>query len=1502
MRGKLLLPIALGFATLGAATQGQSLLTTFSKPGQKTEQTEQKGKIRVVNPKQNATLALGNTARRTTRRKVDARPNVADAPVIYGLKHADAGYNDVSGGPYNVIRFHAAEGTAKKDVSPEIGGTTAFYARGKFYTLEMDGTQCILKTYDAETWALESTDVVCEKDDFLRQVAAFDETTGKAYFVFWGEMDWDTYKTARPLMELDLETKQATEVGKIDQIFVQTMFFDNEGQLYGIPYNTKELYKISKTDGSLELAATLDIPFGRYPNSECAFTDPASGVTYWIVPRTVGDGYNAESYIYTIDCKTGECKFISDMPNDEHLQGAYVKYAPAAAPAAATGITYGDGKLSFTAPTTTYTTGEALSGTLNANILVDGKPVSKAVTPGEAVEVPVTLMDGDHEICITISNAAGNGPERIWEGYLGEDQPTAVTDLTATLEGSTVTLSWTAPAASLNGGAFNDADVRYDVARYPDMKLIASGISETSIKDELPNAHAHYTYEVISYVGEADEDNQIATSNEVIYGSVWVPDYTEQFICQDDWALFTVIDNNSDGNGWIYMESQQNAYLMGNGAYDPDFNPNGGKGMDDYLITPSIELKKGVEYRLTFDALEVGLTHEYLNVYVGQGNTVGDMKTKLAEYDLSYTDDNTGLANNFSVEEEGLYNIGFHSCAPQYSTNYSIDNISIEVYAYYDAPAASTEVTATAGANGALTNTLTFTLPTKTYDGDELKDIEYVTISRNGEVISTLFGTSYVPGATITYVDEKVANGEQNYTIVAYNSVGQGAPATVTNWVGIDIPEKPEVTECHMTADIKPAFSWKAVSAVGAHGGLVVPGEVTYTLCKYNPYAWDGNNWEAVATTTDLSAIDDTYYSWYGQAIETYAVFASNEGGISEGAMLHINLGTPWETPYEESFAWAFASKDPWTLQANSYDYAWKLTDGAGLAVKPYDGDGGMLYYTYVTDDSNEQVMQGPRIALGALTKAELSFYMYHGVEADPEDVTLEVWVNYNDAGWQRIGTVDYNNGATGWARSSFALETPAAPEGYAASNVQIAFRGITAVPSASIFIDKIAIADGIDTDAALVGLSGTKRLNAGDEQTLSVAVANYGMKDLDYYNINFEVTCAEDPSVSESFSIPGDILAPGEVMTTEYAVKTLPKDAGRNFEVVAYVEADGDANLANDTLTYKYYVKGSNLPAATDLAIEQDQKGVELSWTAPATDEVTDPVTDGFDDYESFIIEGIGDWKVYDGDGAIPVYFGGPSIAHDFEAKAWQVWAPEEAGFSLESFPVLTPHSGAKYLSSWTASDGVSSTLPTDDWLISSDVQGGSDVSFYYRVPNAGSDAQNVELLYSNTDQQVESFQHVDGDEIVGTTEWVKLEYTLPQDAKYFAVRNWNNGGATTVSFLDDIEYTPLYGATTKLTFKGYNIYRDGKLIASNVQETAYTDEAAIGDHEYYVTAVWAEGESNPSNIVEIEVITSLKGIELAGEPAEIYSVDGRLIKGEAEPGVYILRQGEKTTKVIIK
>lgn len=79
-------------------------------------------------------------------------------------------------------------------------------------------------------------------------------------------------------------------------------------------------------------------------------------------------------------------------------------------------------------------------------------------------------------------------------------------------------------------------------------------------------------------------------------GSTWFTPYIETFDTQADFDSFKVIDANNDTHTWSFMfpsgvESGY-AYLTGNGTADVDTGIYEGNGNDDYLISPSISLKK----------------------------------------------------------------------------------------------------------------------------------------------------------------------------------------------------------------------------------------------------------------------------------------------------------------------------------------------------------------------------------------------------------------------------------------------------------------------------------------------------------------------------------------------------------------------------------------------------------------------------------------------------------------------------------------------------------------------------------------------------------------------------------------------------------------------------------------------------------------------------------------------------------------------------------------------
>ena len=889
-------------------------------------------------------------------------------------------------------------------------------------------------------------------DMYFRQVATYDPVTDKAYTVSWGN--------GKPLVSIDLNTMETKSIGQVNK-FIQTLFTDKDGQLYGIGYNDMILYKIDKTTGAPTEVGKVDPPFNLSADPMSAVCDPATGKIYWVAV----DGGGKESALFTIDPATAHVEKITDLPGNEHFLGLYVPYTEAGAPAAPSGIGYANGKLTFTAPSKTYTTGEELSGGLTAFVTVDnGNAIEKSVSPGENVSLELRMADGSHVITIALSNAAGMSPERRLNTFVGQDVPSAVTDLTLAIDdGETAELTWNAPTTSMNNGPVDDASINYKVVRYPDETVVAEGLKETRFSESVPEAHASYYYTVTALSG--DRVGGTASSNKVTAGSTWFPPYIEHFDTQADFDSFKVIDANNDGATWSLMlpygEESGYAYLTGNGTADVDTGIYYGDGNDDYLISPQISLKKGAEYRLTFETSpDQWMTLEHMTVLLGGKKDVTGDERVLASLDLPY--DKNFYDIRFSVEEDGLYYLLFHGDSPAESVNVGMDNISIDVYSTFLGPDCVTDVKVEAGEKGALSNTLTFTTPTKKYNGDALDEISYINVYRNGSNKPAHVFESPKTGETLTWTDTDVEQGNVSYRIVPFNADGQGEEAIINNWVGLDMPANVTNLTVKMNADNKAVLTWDKASDKGMHGGYVNPDDVQYVLCRYNEYNWT-DHWEQVTDyTKELTLTDETFSPLYGaqQQYVDYLLVAVNGAGASEGTGAGIVLGEPYERPYTESFAGGYASKDPWTLSASSYNYAWNMVTGSGISVKPYDGDEGMLQFSLLDDDSNNQVLMGPRISLDGSEAPEISFFMYHGFEAEEGDLTLKIYTNYDDEGWENTANVDYNNGSYGWSRYSLPLRSDA-------DNVQIAFGAYAADASASIYLDGLKIDENWKTGVA---------------------------------------------------------------------------------------------------------------------------------------------------------------------------------------------------------------------------------------------------------------------------------------------------------------------------------------------------------------------------------------------------------------------------------------------------
>lgn len=1447
-------------------------------------------------------------------KKIDAAATYPDSLYVYTVLDSRTNAQN----PWEqgqVIGFYAVDGTQYyKEMDgkllPEAAnlGSNNSYVRveDKWYVFDDK-----LSVYDANTGAMLQSDItylpVVDGSTVIKRPTGvgYDLSSDNFYVPTWSG-----------ILEVKRSTFESALIGNFSG-FPLSMTSAKDG-IYYITYAGQVMKYDKETQTSSEIINNVKaIDWSN--NSTSSSFDFATGNLYYNFLDSRFQGHMA---VY--DASNNSARVVMDFPESEvAMSGLYIPYAKDNAPAAVSDIHFADGQIHFTAPTKTYASDEDLTGLLTAYISVNGgTPVEVSCNPGGDVARVLALMDGSNKVSIQVGNTAGKSPERVAYVFNGEDTPAAPTDVSLTINPSmNATLTWNAPQTSEHFGPVNDNNIVYDIVRYPDNTTVASDLQATSFTETLTDARKNYYYTVTAK--NIDRVGGMAQSNVVPAGSVWYPPYTETFYYEENFDIFKIIDNNNDQCTWKWTcplgdPNNAYAYMSGNGVTS-DETGYVATYDDDYLVTPSIYLKAGNDYRVRFEWEDLWMNTETMEILLGRSQNLSNNETEIEPTFTMYPSPGNKVVI-FNVPEDGLYNIFFHVNTVGNSINVTMDNLSISLYASFEGPDSVTNLTATAGAMGALSNTVTFNTPTQTYHKQALSNISYINIYRNGSENPVHVFDNPAVGEQLSWTDTDVENGSVTYRVVPFNASGQGKEAFVTNWVGLDIPADIPSVHAHqelVNGEWKAVVTYERVAAVGAHGGYVVPEDVEYVLCRYNEYAWD-NPWPEVTPYTNELTLTDTEYYGYGQQYVDYLLVARNAAGTSAGNPFGIVIGEPYTRPYTESFPYGYVSQNPWTLFADSYYYAWNIVTGSGLSVKPYDGDGGMLQFTYIMNESNTQVITGPRVSLVNSTAPELSFYMYHGFEAEPEDLNLIVYLNYQDEGWDETATIAYNNGSEGWSRYSIPLRTDS-------RDIQIAFGANAVDASAAIYMDAIKIDESTENDLAAESISlSEKRINAGSNTVVTVGIANYGTQSADNYNV---VLYRDGELFAEQ---SGTDLAQNAVAHISFPVNTTKADASQYYIYHAVVRKTGDTNEMNDTTSsVRLYVKGSILPSVT-INGSTENGVVELEWVAPAVTEIADASTDDFESYESFIIDAIGDWQTYDGDGTPTVYFGGPTISHAYEPKAWQVWAPEEAGFSLERFEVLTPHSGDKYLACWAASDGSSSILPNDDWLISSDVLGGTDVSFYYRVPNAGSDAQIFEMMYSITDQDPASFICFDRDSVEGTTDWVHFEYTLPANAKYFALRSCSKGSYT-VAFLDDITYTPLYGSTTPISVVGYNVYRDDQLLAGNITSLDYTDFTAGDDeHVYNVTVIYAEGESNYSNSyvshggTGIEELTNNNGqwtvktsknmISVCGLSAEdisVYNTAGQQVYSASQvsaaniyvgTGIYLVRIGDTTRKVIVE
>lgn len=1275
----------------------------------------------------------------------------------------------------------------------------------------------------------------------------------------------------------------------------------SQGQLYGIQVDqdattnevkSSSLCKIDKVSGAVEnVGITGQLPF-YYTG---ATIDTKTDRMFWTVAPA-----NQTGALCEVSLSTGLATVVYNFPANEEVTALWVP-APEAedgAPAVATDLLadFAEGSLSgtvsFTAPSTTFD-GSAATGEISYTVLLNGEIAAQGTTNyGAKTTATVTApAAADYEISVTTANAAGTSPVAKISTFIGKGVPASPAPVLS-YENGTMSLSWPAVTTSANGGYIDPASVTYVVTRYPEGAVVAENLAATTFSEPypMPAELTQVRYSVAACYGE--NVSEPAMSNGIVLGSVSLP-YSQDFADESALDVYTIVDGNNDGLLWG----------IDNGAAYLRFNMS--LQLDDWMILPPVELKKGQSYRLSFDAYAQNqYAAETIEVKYGTSNTAAAMTTTVMEPTDLTTVEPTRYEFDLTPDADGRYYIGFHGISQPDTYGLFVDNIHIAEGFAVEGPAAVADFRAVPDPDGLAKIELSFTTPTKTFSGKNLTEISKVELYGGDELLNTF--TAPAVGSNLTYTDTREGKGPRTYTAVCYNAAGRGVPASINSYCGVDIPGITESVSFVETANEgEVTVSWTAIAA-DQNGNAVNPDKL-----KYNLYVVE--NGQLVSVASEIAATSYTI-----QAVEKgqqrfaqYAVTGVSEAGEGQpnGSDMRA-VGTPYASVHE-SFANKELGNYIWGMARLVGQPNFGIYGPADFKIDGVDLDGGFFVFQAGGNQAGESgALMSGKVAIPANGTVGLSLSAFCNGDDDANELEIRVAEVNGDFKSLGVKAVNATDKAAGWHKLWWDMSE------YAGKNVSVQIVGTIRVYS-TLLIDNIRIGQLYKHDLSVLSFSVPEKAKYGERYVADAIIFNDGLEEVPAFGLSI--------STNQYYSVEKteENLAPGTWRNVEFECLVLPpNDESSELQDIEHdllVTYAQDEYLFNNKGLAKMHLVESSLPGVTDLHFEEGASGVVLSWSEPdMTNVLPEATEESFESGESFAKEFEG-WTFVDVDKQAvggSYAFEIPGIVTGSTPASFVVFDTTDPKYNL------TAHSGNKMLASFFVYDGGQ----TDDWAISPELSGNAQTVSFYARSYMSFMPETIEVYYSTGSTDPADFVLAKNATVVPEA-WTKYTAELPAGAKHFAVRSCATDGY--FLFLDDFEFeaAPLTG----LVLLGYDAYCSyGKINEELITDTTLDVTSFLNSrHEvvpFVVMTIYKQGISRPSNICDL--ILSVGGIDdndiqvaavgqkivitgAEGKAVSVHSVDGKcMFSGvgmnrttvELSAGVFIVRAGSKIMKLILQ
>ncbi len=347
-----------------------------------------------------------------------------------------------------------------------------------------------------------------------------------------------------------------------------------------------------------------------------------------------------------------------------------------------------------------------------------------------------------------------------------------------------------------------------------------------------------------------------------------------------------------------------------------------------------------------------------------------------------------------------------------------------------------------------------------------------------------------------------------------------------------------------------------------------------------------------------------------------------------------------------------------------------------------------------------------------------------------------------------------------------------------------------------------------------------------------------------------------------------------GQVPETNIYVRFTP--TAQQTYTGAILHTSTGATSKNLTVGETGIVNTYNAPRDLEGHIENN-KNVVLNWFSPEMNE-------SFEYYENFALN-FGSWTQHDIDNSATYSIEGYSFNNANYTGSFILFNP------LETNPPLSTnwqaYSGSKYIACFAAING-----PNNDWLVSPKIRAkdGEFIRFRAKSITDQYGKERIKVGISTTGTQTTDFTIVSpGSYIEVPTSWTEYSYPISAyngSTIYFAINCVSDDSFALL--IDDIRVTNASGSTIKnltsadteipgfankkttpdnmpltdnlhqpKSFASYNVYRDGTLVGSSANFEYIDNNVPVGNHNYYVKAVYANpnGLSPESNTISVNI-----------------------------------------------